>query len=240
MPSLNSTTKICNQCHLEKPVYEFHKKAKSKDGYRNTCKQCRAINEGHNYVKPAPPGFQWCRKCDTLYPATNEYFYWDSTQNKLYSSCKSCHYLRTRNWQSRNYEFWINRNRNWVIMNPDKVHLSKKNWVNNNPDYFVRNADRITANHKKGKAKRRAMEVNAPGSHTADDIRLQIAAQTDKHGQLRCWWCGCTIDGTYHLDHKEPLSRGGSNGATNIVIACPQCNLSKHAKTSAEFAGRLL
>ncbi len=255
MPSLNITTKVCTQCRIEKPVYEFHKKSASKDGYRNVCKQCRAENEGHNYVKPAPPGFQWCRKCDTLYPAIREHFYWNTTYGKLYYSCKSCHYLRTRDWQSRNHEYWNAINHNWMIMHPDKMKASQKKWQDNNPESFARKKakGRITSriwviNHpeqakataKKGKAKRRALELGSPDSHTAADILAQIAAQTDKHGALHCWWCGCIIVGTYHLDHKEPLSRGGSNGATNIVATCPKCNLSKHDKTPAEWAGRLL
>jgi 5-methylcytosine-specific restriction endonuclease McrA len=255
MLSQNDTTKTCSRCGIEKPLYEFHKSRSEKDGYKRLCKQCRAETEGHRYVKPAPPGFQWCRKCDTLYPATREYFYWNSTQNRLYASCKSCHYARTRNWQRNNWEFWLGLNRQWAIAHPDKIILSQHNWKQNHPDTYrasiVRGIQRAIewkqahpeqakAIAKKGKAKRRATEYNAPGSHTAADIRLQIAAQTDKRGCLHCWWCGCKIEGSYHLDHKHPLAKGGSNGADNLVISCPVCNLSKNSKTPAEWAGRLL
>jgi 5-methylcytosine-specific restriction endonuclease McrA len=40
-----------------------------------------------------------------------------------------------------------------------------------------------------------------------------------------------------------PLDRGGSNGPENIVIACPECNHSKHNKLPHEWngsGGRLL
>jgi 5-methylcytosine-specific restriction endonuclease McrA len=39
-----------------------------------------------------------------------------------------------------------------------------------------------------------------------------------------------------------PLSRGGSNGPENIVIACPTCNLAKKDKMPHEWpeGGRLL
>lgn len=40
-----------------------------------------------------------------------------------------------------------------------------------------------------------------------------------------------------HLDHVEPLSRGGEDVESNIVPACAPCNLSKGAKTLAEWAG---
>jgi 5-methylcytosine-specific restriction endonuclease McrA len=32
-----------------------------------------------------------------------------------------------------------------------------------------------------------------------------------------------------------PLSRGGTNDISNIVLACANCNLKKHTKTHAEF-----
>jgi 5-methylcytosine-specific restriction endonuclease McrA len=40
-----------------------------------------------------------------------------------------------------------------------------------------------------------------------------------------------------HLDHVEPLSRGGTDTENNIVPACRTCNLSKGAKTLAEWVG---
>jgi len=48
-----------------------------------------------------------------------------------------------------------------------------------------------------------------------------------------CAYCGALAE---HLDHIEPLSRGGSDVEANIVPACAGCNLSKGAKTLAEWA----
>jgi 5-methylcytosine-specific restriction endonuclease McrA len=39
-----------------------------------------------------------------------------------------------------------------------------------------------------------------------------------------------------HLDHVQPLSKGGADKASNIVPACAACNLAKGAKTLAEWA----
>lgn len=39
-----------------------------------------------------------------------------------------------------------------------------------------------------------------------------------------------------HLDHVHPLSKGGEDVESNIVPACAPCNLSKGAKTLAEWA----
>ena len=48
-----------------------------------------------------------------------------------------------------------------------------------------------------------------------------------------CCYCG---DHATHLDHVHPLSKGGADVGHNIVPACAPCNLSKGAKTLAEWA----
>src|SRR3546814_18918243 len=72
--------------------------------------------------------------------------------------------------------------------------------------------------------RRRAQAVSSGGEFTAEDIDAMLAAQKKK-----CWYCGTKLT-AYHVDHRIPLARGGSNGPENLVIACPACNLSKGAK----------
>ncbi|HMN15956.1 MAG TPA: HNH endonuclease signature motif containing protein [Bellilinea sp.] len=75
----------------------------------------------------------------------------------------------------------------------------------------------------------------APGSFTKEDISLAYESQKGK-----CWYCQCELNGTYHVDHRIPLSRGGSNDPANLVLACPSCNMSKGNKFPHEWNGRLL
>ncbi|MDV8076287.1 HNH endonuclease signature motif containing protein [Rhodococcus sp. IEGM 1370] len=49
-----------------------------------------------------------------------------------------------------------------------------------------------------------------------------------------CWYCG-KLEPVMHVDHAIPLARGGTDDWTNLVNACPTCNLRKHAKTEQEF-----
>ena len=49
-----------------------------------------------------------------------------------------------------------------------------------------------------------------------------------------CVYCGEPIP-PYHLDHKLPVSRGGTNSADNLHLTCPRCNLRKSALTHEEF-----
>ena len=50
----------------------------------------------------------------------------------------------------------------------------------------------------------------------------------DLHGE-RCYYCGATPD-YYEIDHVHPLSRGGTDALTNLVLSCIQCNQTKGGK----------
>lgn len=98
-------------------------------------------------------------------------------------------------------------------------------WRRQNPDA-----------HRAQEALRRARKRGAGGKVTKEQIAAIHAGQRG-----RCWYCSKSLKRTgYHVEHRVPLSRGGTNGPENIVLACPPCNLRKGAKTPQEFTGRLL
>jgi hypothetical protein len=82
----------------------------------------------------------------------------------------------------------------------------------------------------KNAANRRARQLAAEGSFTAEDIKNLYATQGG-----RCYYCSVEIKSGYHIEHMIPLSRGGRNDVSNICLACAPCNLSKHTKTAEEF-----
>ncbi len=77
----------------------------------------------------------------------------------------------------------------------------------------------------------------------------------------RCWYCGCELNGRWHIDHIEPVRRssrwmktkgGGrelrSTGKMNkkenhiednMVPACMPCNIFKHTFTLEQFRKEL-
>ena len=46
---------------------------------------------------------------------------------------------------------------------------------------------------------------------------------------LACVYCGASLEAgvTLTLDHLRPVSKGGSNAASNLVTACQTCNSSR-------------
>lgn len=162
-----------------------------------------------------------------------------------------------RQWRAEHRDAIRERQRERYAQNPDAYRERVRKWRSNNPEYFAR----YNKEHKEHKRKfarqyniehpektrahtqkRRALAALSEGSHSAADIRAQVNMQKDKKGRLRCWWCSKEIkgDNNYHVDHRIPLSKGGSNAPENLCISCPSCNLSKGAKLPQEWNGRLL
>lgn len=55
-----------------------------------------------------------------------------------------------------------------------------------------------------------------------------------------CFWCGVCCGEKFHVDHIEPLSRGGEHEIYNLVVSCPRCNSKKGATDPSEFLERVL
>jgi formylmethanofuran dehydrogenase subunit E len=184
-----------------------------------------------------------CNRCHEMLPV--EDFPRDkSSKDGLSRRCKPCdrkmgkQYRETHREHSREYgrqHYADNRERikqyvnEWQTANPDRRKEYCRTWRRNNPE------KQVIAAHA-----RRTRKRDATGSYTQSDLREIRAAQTDKRGRLRCWWCGEPIAVTPHLDHKIALSRGGTNGPENLCYSCGPCNQSKFTKTPAEYAGRLI
>lgn len=108
---------------------------------------------------------------------------------------------------------------NWYRSDPERSRRTRKAWYDANPG--------ISAVYV---ARRKATRLKAEGSHTIEDIHQLLEAQG-----CSCW-CGVSffvVNPT--IDHKIPLSRGGSNWPTNLQMLCQPCNDSKGSKTMEEW-----
>ena len=87
-----------------------------------------------------------------------------------------------------------------------------------------------------GDNRRRARLIGSEGSHTAADTVRILKAQ-----HYRCAYCRLLIRRAKlrELDHIRPISRGGSNAASNLQWLCRPCNQAKWAKQPEDFAREL-
>jgi 5-methylcytosine-specific restriction endonuclease McrA len=93
-----------------------------------------------------------------------------------------------------------------------------------------RSTPKHKALHRLTQFRRRSrMEIQSDGTVTETLLNELYATE-------RCYYCRSKVDPNNRtIDHRIPLSRGGSHSVKNLVMACHQCNSSKSDKTEAEY-----
>ena len=210
---MESELKKCTKCGEVKVLSCFHKQKAGKYGVRSVCKPCRAEGRVKHYAENREAILERSSK----YYAENRESILERT-SKYYAENRD----RYAEWKARHYT----ENRESCLVYATRYYAKNKDKIaKRQSDYLKRNPDKITQyNHR-----RRARKANAKGSHTAE----QLKARFDYHGN-KCVYCNSTDN--LHADHQIPLSRGGTNFASNMVPACASCNCSKNDKTPIEFA----
>ena len=136
------------------------------------------------------------------------------------------HRAAVRRWYWKNREAILTRQKR-----PD-IRLRR---LKRHHERYEKNPEPIKERARVQMHRRRARKHNADGTHTAADVLLQGNSQ-----RWNCWWCGKPCRDNYHVDHRVPLSRGGSDAPENLCITCPECNMKKGSKLPSEWNGRLL
>ena len=247
MDTPDSTThKRCTKCRELKPIDLFGRSNRSLDGHKPHCLACnsayqRSYAKTHKEQRRAYDAKWRAENRDSELQRFAEYrernrerlrakgrddYKKSADKQKEYRDrpeikARKTAYDKARYWADPEYSRYIRRQ--YRIKYPDRVAVSEKK----------KRSDR--ARRLPIERNMRAIRAGAAGKHTAADIELLYRSQKG-----RCWWCGKKINGKYHVDHRVPLARGGSNDPGNLVISCPACNQSKHAKLPQEWNGRLL
>lgn len=216
-----NSTKKCTRCGKILPATAefFGVRKDSKCGFRSACKECERARMAKWYEENK----EHQRWYMALYRKENRARIRE--MNREYYRKRA---IEIRKYNRERYKKGLGRysstRKEYYENNKQKMRAKQKQW-------YAANKDRVNVYSKN----RRARTKNVPGSFSPSDIRSLLESQKGK-----CWWCGKDLNGAYHVDHRIPLAKGGSNGPDNLCIACPKCNLSKGAKMPWEFNGRLL
>lgn len=148
-----------------------------------------------------------------------------STGEKYYFTGKACKNGHTSPRVVANRtctECALSATQDWRNKNFDHIKSYSSNYHKSNP--LVKRV----SEHK-----RRVQKLEAGGEFTQADIIRLFNEQDGK-----CAICSCELL-EYHIDHKLPLSRGGSNWPENLQLLCPTDNVRKWARTTDEYLTRL-
>jgi len=216
------TAKPCTKCGIEKELSEFYTDKRMKDGVRSRCKAC-VIEDKAQYwrenkeklrVRQSEYNRKYIAKSKAKISAHAAIYY---AQNRERLRAVSKAYLASHREENKRYC------KEYYAANRERERQRALRWHAENPE-----------KHRAAGARRRARLLQAGGEHTAEDIKRQGNVQ-----KWRCWWCGKKCKKQYHVDHLVPLAQGGHNGPSNLVIACPKCNLSKSDNMPCDWAGKL-
>jgi len=101
-------------------------------------------------------------------------------------------------------------------------------------DYVYRHKFRLTEEEKREKKywsnKKRYHQRRAIGRMPGKPEIERLYVEQEG----RCAYCRDQLD-RYHIDHKIPVARGGTNEIENLHLTCGRCNMRKHTLTHEEF-----
>lgn len=119
--------------------------------------------------------------------------------------------------------------------NRNKARETSAKWRKDNPDYKPkRNNAKRREYYRKNKTR-----VLSWAHSRGNRVRMDHAGVVDKfqyHGNA-CIYCGSSEN--LEIEHRIPVSRGGTNMLANLAPACRSCNASKRDMTETEYRGKL-
>lgn len=134
-------------------------------------------------------------------------------------------------------EYYYTKDSGWLCKECAKQYRRRNHELNRDRDnarsreYAKKHKDR----YRHYTDKYHVRKLNNGGSYSHEELDTLYKQQKGC-----CWWCGVFVGLTFDIDHRVPVSKGGSTNISNIVISCRSCNDSKKDKMPHEFNGRLL
>lgn len=195
--------KQCSTCGEMKPLSEFHKSKKERDGHRSRCKDCRKIKEPYSAVKEYQDKYR-----ETNRTRIQTYFH---SYNAKRASRQAEYYT---SWKEANKETWEAYQKEYYQQNADKKRKYASQYAKDNPEVA-----RSTWHRRRGRKLGRGVFT-----------RQEWEALKVKYNYT-CLCCG-KREPEIKLtpDHVIPLSRGGMNTIDNIQPLCRRCNNIKSAR----------
>jgi hypothetical protein len=228
--------KTCTKCKRNKPLDEFAKSKRFKDGHSHWCKECakesarkwreanpdRVKEQGKKRREMTSPEKR--KEIDRRYATTRAV--WKKANPKKLRAYRAKYRQSNPDKAQESSDRWRKANRvkvrvyenKWKSDNPDKVYNSIKRWRKQNPE-------RVRAND----IARRARVANSEGRYTQEEwVKL-----VEYYGN-KCLCCG--IDGANSrygkltVDHVIPLHLEGRNDISNLQPLCHNCNAKKQTR----------
>lgn len=220
--------KTCTKCGIQKPLEEFGKDKKRKDGHVAQCKEClkayRKEYHKKNKDKENAKNKEWYLKNKESKDAKNKL--WREEHKDYMKEYHKKHYLNNKEYYNNKSKQWYNQHKEhanyltqrWYESNKDHVKELRKAWVKQNKEKLV-----LSRNNRKAYVK---MLPNTLTKQEWDSILSDFNK-------------ACALTGTTEkvtLEHFIPLSCGhGGTCLGNVYPLNASLNFSKQDKNPFEW-----
>lgn len=144
--------RICSKCGLSKPISEFHKDKKGRDGHSSRCKECakkhvkqwahnkfsdrfkRSEAEKSERALLLEQGQKKCSRCGEV-KSIDDYYQDSRKKDGLYGKCKACHDLVVRDWEEKNPDKKAEINKASKDRNRESILERKRERWKNDPEF---------------------------------------------------------------------------------------------------------
>lgn len=110
-------------------------------------------------------------------------------------------------------------------------------------DYHAAHRDEIKRRREGYLAAYRARHPETKGEHRRARRAREAAVEHEPYTRAEvraltegiCYLCFIDLQPGWHIDHVRPLVLGGPDKLSNVLPACPPCNLAKGSKTLEDY-----
>lgn len=223
------STKLCTACENHLDLSLFRPKKTTADGL-----------------------FVWCLACEKAYKAE-----WYKKNVERLKVSMAARYEITRNednakkraWGAANKDIKKARAAAYNINNREKIAAKSSVYRMNNASVLkLKKAADYEKNKLHYKIKMANWMANNKEAHRIHGVNRRarvlrsggvlssgLASKLFKLQRGKCACCGVGLGANYHMDHINPLARGGANEDSNMQLLTRRCNLQKHASDPVEF-----
>lgn len=192
--------KKCLLCNFMKPLSEFHKMKREKDGHHYWCKDCRKL------------------KFKEYYPKEKERI--DKYQNEYRNANKEKILENKKEYYKKNRKEKLAKRQEYCLNNKEKVALIDKKSREKHKDR-VKNTKKIY--REKNREKIQAMYTQRRANLSFNFSHIEWLK---KYQDNKCFYCEKDME-RYTIDHIIPINSNGTNSFDNILLCCRSCNSSK-------------
>lgn len=211
--------KLCCRCSQNKPISEFGKRTRNRDGLEFFCKSCSKVEKDRYADRRRELDRERYHNSREYYVAKSSKTQYKKRGNPLpekYSATLES--VKKKHTPVITYKDVLLRIRDYKRSNPELMKSKYKKWSS---------TDNGKLTNSLKSQRRRAREKELPNTLTKQEVLSILDSQAGK-----C--AGCQLEFSplhrYEIDHIVPVSLGGGLTKDNVQLLCRSCNASKGAK----------